>query len=134
MSVPEGFYEKITCESIDSAFLRGVLLTPGFMEEHERRHGAGTAFFDLVTSYPRWTLYGGPFETALEAQQFGTRVGQWAQRNGLIWYIKPLACIYGRGVFGWPRTRFQWDWVWESAPPAKVKRAWTGERYEYVYA
>jgi hypothetical protein len=127
VSVPQGFYEKVVCEDIDWAFVRGTVMSQAAVDEYDAsRSGLEQAFFAIPNNYPKWTLYGGPLPTMQDGRDLEFQMRQWARGNGYVWFDDDMACVLPSHVFRWPYEGFRWQWVWEQNPPAKVKQEWDG--------
>lgn len=133
VSVPTGFLELEPPAVVDQSgkpissasahlawdwpiFLRAVLVKPWGVSPFPDAH---------LKSWPGWRLYGGPMARwhYFEAKKF---LEQWAFSQGYMVHAEMVPILPNQPPAPWPRTAFQWEYVYETAPPSRWRVAWQG--------
>lgn len=130
MSVPRGFYEtNDNCDDSSPAFVRGVLVDQATWKSKGIN----------LLQFPRWILYGGPFQTRQIARTWDDYLFFYSTQNGSVWFPadSPLCVVPGYRL-KWPAdSSVQWTWVYETKTPSAVSRVWDASLnppYKYVWA
>lgn len=132
-NLPRGFYQAdggFDCDDTSPAFVRGILLptsTYDAMSIDQR------LLLNNPDVYPRYRLYGGPFQQRAEADSWDRYLNFYAFSNGQTWVSHGTVCIVPGYALAWPAdSGMRWDWVWEAQRPPEAQKQYDAQRGQNV--
>jgi hypothetical protein len=133
---PRGFFQAdggFACDDFAPAYVRGILMPTPYYD--------GLSFdekFALQNAdvYPRWRLYGGPFNLKQDADAWDNYLFFYAFNSNQTWVSHGTVCIVPPSVLAWPADQgVRWDWVNEARKPDLAQKVWNSAtgRYDIVW-
>lgn len=130
---PRGFFQTdggFDCDDFKPAFVRGILMpTPNYnaLSFDEK--------FALQNTdvYPRWRLFGGPFQLKQDADAWDNYLNFFAFGSNQTWISHGTVCIVPSSMLAWPvDSSVQWSWIYETRKADLARRVWnpSAGRYE----
>lgn len=121
------------CDDFAPAFVRGILMPNADYNalSFDQRFALQSA--DV---YPRWRLYGGPFNLRQDADAWDQYLFFAAFQQNQTWVSHGTVCIVPPSALAWPAdSSTQWGWVYETKRPDIAQRVWNAAagRYDIVW-